>query len=626
MSQRGPFQIQTLSQLQSQLQHQPLFQLQQLQPQIQLQPQFQPQAQVQTQPQAQQYAFDYLANATPDIMKAFYDYFNLKGDNRNITNLVTLLQRDNLLNKADNQMFTAIAADTSSQAMAKLWDFPMDKLELLFKILQSTPPINKTKSEYFRRIVGTFQVGSPDFMKNLRKADVEYYELMLKKFSQIRNQVQHDDKTSAILDLSNLQLSLVNTNVGAQNLSDYIEDSSKIRPRDLSITLNDFIKVIDDQNFIDKYKQSLTFLYVEKLEFYLDRYNELQSELNRMEREFIPLKTLDPDVNINTVYPMYRPISDVRNQMASIMDIITYYLGNGFNDNELREGFKSAIYDPINGLNSLTGRMHIKNTIARIIYSFYNDYHVFTKLFNNFAIYGPAGVGKTKIGTIIGFVFNKIKLLVKGTFKVATRAELVAQHIGGTAPQTRLVLLKSLEGVLLIDEAYQIPGGVAGSEGSRDFGFEAITELVNFLDKFVGKNIVIVAGYRKQMEEIFMKSNEGLPRRFPYVLILEPYSNEELTTILLRFVIENTYGITIDNPTASYIYSLIMRISAQNPKAFENQAGDMLNLSGFLVRAIQSSFSIPWKNGNIENNKPIILNGFNDFLMPKQIQLYLNAQ
>jgi hypothetical protein len=574
----------------------------------------------QPKPQENKYMFNYLADATPDIMKAFYDYYNLKGDNRNIVNLVKLLRRDDLLDKNDNQIFNTITGDMTSNAMSKLWDFPLDKFELLFKIIDKPAQTNKTKSNYIRYLVTTGLISNPDFMKDLRRADVEYYELMLKKYSQIRNLIQNEDnKTRAILDLSNLQLSLINTNVGAQNLSEYTDDSSKIRPKDLSITLNDFINVMNSQGFIDKYKQSLTFLYVEKLEFYLDRYNELQSELNRMEREFIPLKMLDENVNINSVYPMYRPISDVRNQMANIMDIITYYLGNGFDDNELREGFKSAIYDPINGLNSLTGRTHIKNTIVRIIYSFYNDYHVFTKLFNNFAIYGSAGVGKTKIGTIIGFIFNKIKLLVKGTFKVATRAELVAQHIGGTAPQTRLVLLKSLEGVLLIDEAYQIPSG-----GAQDFGSEAITELVNFLDKYVGKNIVIVAGYRKPMEDIFMKSNEGLPRRFPYVLILDPYSNEELTVILLRFVLENTYGISIDNATASYIYSLIVRISMQNVKAFENQAGDMLNLSGFLVRAIQSAFNITWINDNIENNKQIILNGFNDFLASKQIQLFTN--
>ena len=566
----------------------------------------------------QLYKFDYLVNATPDIMKTFYDYYNLRGENRNIVSLVTLLKRDKLLDQGDSIIFNTILGDSTSASMEKLWDYPMDKLELVFKILESNPPIIKTKAEYIRRLA--YLTVTPDFMKKLRKADVEYYELVLKKFSQIRNQIQNEDKTNAILTLSNLQLTLTPINVGVKNVADYVEDPSKVKPLDMSITLDDFINVINDQRFLNKYKQSLMFLYVEKLEFYLDRYNELQSELNRMEREFVPLKALDPDVNISTVYPMYRPISDIRNQMSGIMDIITYHLGNGFDDNELREGFRSAIYDPINGLNSLTGRNNIKNTIIKIIYSFYNDYHVFTKLFNNFAIYGPAGVGKTRVGTIIGFVFNKIKLLVKGTFKIATRAELVAQHIGGTAPQTRLVLLKSLEGVLLIDEAYQIPGG-----GERDFGMEAITEIVNFLDKFVGKNIVIVAGYRKQMEDIFMKSNEGLSRRFPYILILDLYSNEELSIILAKFLIENTYGVLIDSQTASYMYSLITLISAQNPNAFKNQAGDMLNLSGFLARAIQSSFGVTWINGNIENNKQIILNGFSEFLMSKQIQLYLNV-
>ena len=34
-----------------------------------------------------------------------------------------------------------------------------------------------------------------------------------------------------------------------------------------------------------------------------------------------------------------------------------------------------------------------------------------------------------------------------------------------------------------------------------DHGYEAITELVNFLDKHMGLSIVIAAGYEKDMEE-----------------------------------------------------------------------------------------------------------------------------
>ena len=50
------------------------------------------------------------------------------------------------------------------------------------------------------------------------------------------------------------------------------------------------------------------------------RDNELQPKLNRTEREFIPLKILDHGININintnTIYSIYLPISDVRNQKS----------------------------------------------------------------------------------------------------------------------------------------------------------------------------------------------------------------------------------------------------------------------------------------------------------------------
>lgn len=95
--------------------------------------------------QPQQYTFEFLVNAAPDVMRTFYNYYNLRGENRNIVNLVTLLRRDDLLSKFDSHIFNTITGELTSQPMAKLWDYPLDKFELFYKIMGTSQPQNKTK-------------------------------------------------------------------------------------------------------------------------------------------------------------------------------------------------------------------------------------------------------------------------------------------------------------------------------------------------------------------------------------------------------------------------------------------------------------------------------------------------
>ena len=52
------------------------------------------------------------------------------------------------------------------------------------------------------------------------------------------------------------------------------------------------------------------------------------------------------------------------------------------------------------------------------------------------------------------------------------------------------------------------------------------------MDQYKGKFIVVVAGYRKEMDT-FNNSNSGLQRRFTEKIHIEDYTAEEMYKILL---------------------------------------------------------------------------------------------
>ena len=106
-----------------------------------------------------------------------------------------------------------------------------------------------------------------------------------------------------------------------------------------------------------------------------------------------------------------------------------------------------------------------------------------------------------------------------------TRADLVAQYVGQTAPLTMSVIKSAIGGVLFIDEAYSLYRGKDDS-----FGLEAIDTLVKAMEDNRDDLIVILAGYKKEMAT-FLESNSGLKSRFPNLIDFADYTGEELRKI-----------------------------------------------------------------------------------------------
>ncbi|AIW40333.1 MULTISPECIES: AAA family ATPase [Paenibacillus] len=192
-------------------------------------------------------------------------------------------------------------------------------------------------------------------------------------------------------------------------------------------------------------------------------------------------------------------------------------------------------------LDHLVGLDNIKDLVFEV-YAFLQIAHMRTDagLLSNAHVYhmifkGNPGTGKTTVARIIAKMLQKMGVLSKGHLIEVERADLVGEYIGHTAQKTRDLVKKSLGGVLFIDEAYSLARG-----GEKDFGKEAIDTLVKSMEDQKNQFILILAGYSGEMD-FFLRTNPGLPSRFPIQLDFPDYTVDQLIQISEMMAKERDY-------------------------------------------------------------------------------------
>ncbi len=180
--------------------------------------------------------------------------------------------------------------------------------------------------------------------------------------------------------------------------------------------------------------------------------------------------------------------------------------------------------------------------------------------------YGNPGTGKTTVARLMGKILKELGVLEKGHLIEKSRGDLVSQYFGATAGKTKEILKQALNGVLFIDEAYTLTNSQGGGS-MKDYGQEAVEEILKFMSDKEGQIAVIVAGYKEEMRE-FLKSNPGLESRFTTKLEFENYTDEELYEIFERLCTKNDFD--IEEGSKPYILEQFKEISERNCTTFGN--------------------------------------------------------
>jgi SpoVK/Ycf46/Vps4 family AAA+-type ATPase len=230
----------------------------------------------------------------------------------------------------------------------------------------------------------------------------------------------------------------------------------------------------------------------------------------------------------------------------------------------------SKCIGPLKKLNDLIGMDELKKNIVDQILFYAQDLN--TNEMMHTCLTGPPGVGKTTLGKILAELYCSLGFLETDNFNVVTSADLIAGYIGQTAIKTRKILKKSLGGVLFLDEAYAIGTGDSESIG---YSKECADTINAFLSENTSNFIMIIAGYREELDRNFFTLNPGLRRRFPWIYDIVKYSTPNLMDIFIYQVYENDW--MIDSELLDNLQHL-KDLFEKNNNIFNNNGGDTLTL------------------------------------------------
>ena len=239
-------------------------------------------------------------------------------------------------------------------------------------------------------------------------------------------------------------------------------------------------------------------------------------------------------------------------------DIFTAFISRGSSEAIVEEqdvrGYIPAerTLDEILGdLDVFVGMDSVKMAVREMAYAIQNNLERVQRGFGeqekmgmHIILTGNPGTGKTTIARKLGEILAAIGYLDSGHVVEVDRAQMVSQYQGETPKVVDRLCDKAQGGILFVDEAYTLAPLSQGGERDNQ-GAQALEKLMKRMEDDRGKFVVIAAGYRTEMENLF-RINPGFRSRFNYFLDLEDYTPDQLFQILMLFAKEKKYQFSPD--------------------------------------------------------------------------------
>ena len=239
--------------------------------------------------------------------------------------------------------------------------------------------------------------------------------------------------------------------------------------------------------------------------------------------------------------------------MKTAEDIFTSFISRGVEAVRVEKddirGYvpeERSLDEILSDLDHFIGMDEVKKAVREIAYSVQNSIQRAErglgeqeKMSMHIILTGNPGTGKTTIARKLGEILSAIGYLDNGHVVEVDRAKMVSPYQGETPKVVDRLCDKAMGGILFVDEAYTLaPVSQAGDRDNQ--GVQALEKLMKRMEDDRGKFVVIAAGYRTEMENLF-RINPGFRSRFNYFLNIEDYTPEQLYQIMQVFAKDKKY-------------------------------------------------------------------------------------
>ncbi len=258
-----------------------------------------------------------------------------------------------------------------------------------------------------------------------------------------------------------------------------------------------------------------------------------------------------------------------------------------------RFGSETNSGSALDELNELIGLNDIKEQIYEIVKtsefkkkSGINDIRTLHLMMT-----GQPGTGKTVVARLFGKILKECGILKYGRLIEVGRKDLIGEYMGQTALKTIDACRMAYGSILFVDEAYAF-----AKEDNDRYGFEqeALTTLIAEMENNRDKFVVIMAGYKKEMDQL-CKTNAGLRDRFAFRIDFPSYTGGQLFDIFKLQVKQRGFKLSDEASALVQKYLLGLSASVISDKNFSN-ARFVRNIteriiSKLSIRVVNSGFT-----------------------------------